>query len=544
MNIWKKLSNSVSQREWLIPIILAAFFILITLPGIDWGIPSGWNPDELIQRVIKALQGEWTFDETNFDYPSLPKYTMFWLGKLVLTLGFGDPDVMWAARALSVSLGAGTVALSYFVARRFGASILTAGLAALFVLSNSELAQHARYAHNDIYLVFFTLLAVWASLRFVQEEKRGWFYLSAFVVGLAASSKYNGGALLILPFALFAIQRGKDLFRDYLASIESGTIALLAAFAGYALGTPRALLWMGFYFKRVIPALQGHASYSYRPGRLSGLLRQFDILPRVFGEVMFILGLAAFIYFLARAWQIQRKTDIRAASTHLLLPLSILAFDIPIMFSFNYPQRFFLPFVPLFSILIALSAEKVWLWFKQRELQAGKWGLVTGLVLLLAFSFLRASSVFLLFQNDARIAASEFLASQPEGDSVEYTFYPPSINRQQFERAHNYPLSIIKLAGEEVPEGKIYEFNTGLEGINERQTQFLVIDNFTYRRFQDDYICELNLTECAFFSALLAEETDYVLIGNFAYELPDWLPEMRISFVNPEIRIYERAPLK
>ena len=308
MNIWRKFKSSVDRREWLIPIILSAFFILITLPGIEWGIPSGWNPDELIQRVLKALQGEWAFDQTNFDYPSLPKYAMFWLGKSVLNLGFGKAEVMLAARALSVSLGAGTVALSYFVSRRFGASILTAGLAALFVLSNSELAQHARYAHNDIYLSFFTLLAVWASLRFVQEERRGWFYLSAFIVGLAASSKYNGGALLILPFALFAIQRGKDLFRDFVASLEVGTIALLAAFAGYALGTPRALLWMSFYFKRVIPALQGHAFYSYRPGRLSGLLRQFDILPKVFGQAMFFLGLAAFVFFLALRI-IERKHD-------------------------------------------------------------------------------------------------------------------------------------------------------------------------------------------------------------------------------------------
>lgn len=536
----QKVSLFIKKREWLIPLVLGLAFVVITLPGIGWGLPDGWNPDELIQRVMKALHDEWVFDESNFDYPSLPKYAMFWLGHGVLGLGYGDAEVMWAARALSVVIGAGVVALTYALARRAGASIAGASLAAGLVLSSSEMAQQARYAHNDIYLTLFAVLVVWASLRFAQEERRGWFYLSCFFAGLAASSKYNGGALLLLPMMLYMLGRGKQLWREALPSAERLVLGTLAAGAGYALGTPRALLWMAFYFKRVIPALQAHASYGFQPGRNRGLVGQFGVLPKVFGEGLLLFGLAALIFLLVRGWKSYQHAGIKAAIPGLVVPLAVVAYDLPIMFSYNYPERFFLPLVPLFAVIMAQAVEAAWDWLRERARPAARRGLAAGLVLLFGYSFLRLASVALLFQNDARIAAGDFLSALPHNGSVEYTLYPPHIDRSQFGRAHNFPIYFIKVPGDAVPEGKIYAFNTGATGIEERGTQYLVIDSFTARRFEDATTCELDPADCAFFHDLEAGEAGYELIASFSYELPDWLPEVRISFVNPEIMIYKR----
>src|SRR5512146_1875712 len=92
------------KHEYIIPLALFLIFLAFTLPGISWGYPDGWHPDEIVTRVIWALHGEWKFSEINFDYPDLPQYVMLGLGKLVLALGYGDADVRIAARVLSAVL--------------------------------------------------------------------------------------------------------------------------------------------------------------------------------------------------------------------------------------------------------------------------------------------------------------------------------------------------------------------------------------------------------------------------------------------------------
>ena len=99
--------------------------------------------------------------------------------------------------------------------------------------------------------------------------------------------------------------------------------------------------------------------------------------------------------------------------------------------------------------------------------------------------------------------------------------------------------------GEEIgdpPPGKGYKkYNEGEAGLLSRGTDYLVVDNFTYDRFfTTPYYCETNPVECDFFQRLLAGESSYRLIAEFKYELPKFLPQMKISFVNPEIRVYER----
>lgn len=537
-----RIERIFSRYEWLIPLSLAVLFVLLTLPGIEWGLPDGWNPDELIQRVLKALQGQWVFDETNFDYPSLPKYAMFWLGRLIERWQLGETEIMLAARKLSVQLGAGVVVLSYAIARKLGASMRAATLGALLVLTNSELAQHARYAHNDIYLAFFVALAVWASIGILREGRsRGWLYVSAFIVGLAASSKYNGGIMLLLPIGLYLLWQGRAFWEDKRRILETLGLTGLFAFGGYALGTPKALFWMAFYFKRLIPALQNHALYGYRPDSQLGLLGQWSILPDVLGGGLAWAALLMLIVLLHSAWTCQQDGDKLGALKYLVLPSALLIYDLPIALAYNYPERFFLPMVALIGAGIAVAGDNLWHWLADKGWIWLRWLGALGLAAILTYSLARTISVRLLFQNDARIAASEFLAGLPPADSIEYTLYPPSLDRDKFKRAHNYPIFFVKIPGQQVPQGKIYEFNTGSAGIEERGTQYLAIDSFTYDRFEDDFTCELNPLDCEFFRALLAGETVYKEIAFFKYRLPDWLPEWHLSFMNPDIRVFERT---
>jgi hypothetical protein len=538
----QRLDGFLHKRAWVLPLALALVFFLVTVRGIEWGLPEGWNPDELVQQVVKALHGELVFDEENFDYPSLPKYAMYWVGRLALALGGGDREVMWAARLASVTLGAGLVALTYGLARRAGAGVYAAGLAALFVLTSSELAQHARFAHNDIYLAFFATLATWAALRYGQSGARGWFYAACFGVGLAASSKYNGGAQALVPAAFFFLHTGRGLWREALRSAETLALGAAAAYGGFALGTPRALFWMAFYFKRVTDALGRHALYGRTPDSVPGALGQWPRLADALGPVFFGLGLAGLAYFLARAFLALRSRDVPAAAPWLGLALAALALDLPILFSYNYPARFFLPLLPPLAVMAARMLEDLAAWAHGRGWTWARGALAAGLAVLLGYSFLRAVSVATLFANDARGPAGEFLADLPAGGIIEYTFYPPVIDRTQFDAARNYPLFFIKVPGDEVPPGKFFPYNTGAEGVADRQPTYLVIDSFTANRFQDDYVCGLHPLDCEFFRALAAGETEYERIGQFEYSLPGWLPRVPLSFLNPAITIYRRGP--
>src|SRR4030095_14205121 len=191
--------NFLEKYEFLIPLLLFIIFLALTLPGISWGAPNMWHPDEIVVRSIKALHGEWKFSEINFDYPDLPQYAMFWLGKIILALGQADKEVLIASRVLSAVLAGLTVVLTYVITRRVGGNIYVGGLSGLLLICVSEMEHNGRFAHNDTYLVFFTTLAVLFVVEYFKRRSKVWLYASFVTVGMAASSKYIGGSLVILP---------------------------------------------------------------------------------------------------------------------------------------------------------------------------------------------------------------------------------------------------------------------------------------------------------------------------------------------------------
>ena len=92
----------LEKYEFLIPLGLFILFLVLTLPGISWGAPAMWYPDEIVARSMKALfEPEYHFDEVNFDYPTLPQYVMYGLGKVILSLGYLDREILISARVLS-----------------------------------------------------------------------------------------------------------------------------------------------------------------------------------------------------------------------------------------------------------------------------------------------------------------------------------------------------------------------------------------------------------------------------------------------------------
>jgi hypothetical protein len=222
----------------------------------------------------------------------------------------------------------------------------------------------------------------------------------------------------------------------------------------------------------------------------------------------------------------------------------LLIFDLPFLISVNYIQRYFIPFVPFLSILGAFLLEDLLNITSKQRWKYASIGISVLVVIGISYSLLRLLSISLLFMNDARIPASEYMATiRGYQNTVEYTLYPPLIDKKQFYgAARNYPIYFVKYPGESVPTGGRFEYNQGEQGLIEREVDYLVIDSLTYSRFSDEYICQSNPIECDFFKKLLAGETSYQLVSEFKYTLPPYLPYVSMSAVNPEIKIYQQVP--
>jgi hypothetical protein len=535
------LKNAARFRyEFLIPLGLFLAFLAVTLPGIAWGAPEIWHPDEVVYIAINALQGETDFDSSNFNHPHLPIYLMLGLGKILVALGQTNEGVLIAARILSAVLTGLTIVLVYFITRRMGASAPIAGLSGLLLLSMSEMSHNGRFAHNDTFVTFFITLTFFFLVQYLAGNRKGWLYAGYFGAGLAISSKYSALSVALLPAALYLWLHRHELRKQALQVVETLFIGGALTFLGYAAGTPQALLWMAYYFKRVVPALIYNSNYGRQPGSVMGILGQYAVFAEGVGLALFVLFSAAFLwgcYRLVQAYRGKTEWDGPLA----LLMFAILVIDLPILQSYNFPIRFFLPLMPLFAVLGAFFIRDGFELIKSRGTAVHTRLAGILLALVLTASLARSISVMLLFLNDSRIPAMAFIVSLPAGTSLEHTQYTPGIPAHHFEREHNYPVFFIKAPDQEVPLHRSYTFNEGESGLVFRQTDYLIIDSFTAAKFEDPYICEMIPAECIFFTQLNSGRTDhYQLMKEFTYRLPPFLPQIKIAFVNPEIRIYER----
>jgi len=536
-----KIKTFIEKYEFIIPLGLFVLFLALTLPGISWGAPDGWHPDEIVGRSIKALfEPGYRFDEGNYDYPTLPQYVMYGLGKIVLALG--STNVLVAARTLSALLAGLTIVMAYILARRVGGSVYVAGLGALLLICVSEMEHNGRYAHNDIFLVFFTTLAVLCIVEYFKGQNKIWLYASLIAVGMAASCKYIGGSLVIVPLSIYLIEQRHNLWKQPLAIAETLFVGSVLTFLGYAVGTPKILFSMTYYVKRLLPALNWQVGYGKQPGSVRGFIGQYGAMANGLGLALILLFGMAFIWTCYEVIKSQRAKELKPG-THIglrgILVFAILVLDLPMLFSYNYQLRYFLTLMPLLAVLTAFFVQALYI----KTSQFGRFysTLVGGSVtLIVVYSFARIMSLMLLTMNDARIPASAFIQTLPFGASLEHTYYPPTLPEGHFGNEFNYPIYFIK-GNEPLPVSKQYKVNDGEHGLDDRQTDYLVIDSFTYDKFNDPYTCARMQVECDFFKQLATGRSNhYQLLKEFKYTLPPYLPQLNFGFVNPTIRIYER----
>jgi len=544
----KNFFASIKFWEIFPPFLIFILFLAASLPGISWGAPALWNPDELVWRVDSALRGELKFDvtEPDYNYPSLPKYVMYAIGSITYGLGRSAYAFIISARVFSALLGALAGVLIYYLARTLGARKRTATLAGVLYVLSGIAAENGHFAHNDLYLQFFTILCVFFVVKYQRTSLIYWLYLSFFMIGLAASCKYTGGSLIILPVLSYLSMNWTDVRSHGLAMTGRLFLGGLISYLGYGLGTPRAFVSPVKYFLSVFPALRNLTNYGFNSGTPYGLIGQWAIFESAVGTFCYYLFLISFLWFVVRwlLWLFGKSRFQNGLGPAVgIFFATVLVFDLPFMISINYIGRYFIPFIPFLAILSAFFLDEVTDLVRQMG-----WSFVRPVIWLtlmvgIVYSTLRLVSINLLFINDARIPATEYIASiRGYQTSIEYTLYPPYVEKRRFMRAHNYPIYFVEWEGDTVPTGGRFEYNLGEQGLLERDTDYFVIDSFTYDRFYTDSICATTPVECDFFKRLLdGNLKSFRLLKSFTYELPPYLPSVHLTAVNPEVYIYLRV---
>ena len=231
----------------------------LRLWAITFGLPYLEHPDEpfWIFAVLKMVK---TGDPNphDFIYPSLYYYinaaiylAYYAVGRLLAPPAWrpgrarpADRRVGQAAlrglllggRFFSVAAGCGTVALTFFIARRLTGRLSAATFAALLAAVSPILVTHDRFMAPDGPMTFFTTLTVAGAWLIYERGRWRDYVLSGVALGLAVGMKYNTAPFALAIVLAHFLRKGRWGLRDW-RWVAAGAISVLT----FLLTTPYAL---------------------------------------------------------------------------------------------------------------------------------------------------------------------------------------------------------------------------------------------------------------------------------------------------------------
>lgn len=254
----KKISHKIDFL--LVGIILLAF--LLRFIGIKHGFPFITHPDE--PAVVRSAMGiKFNPNPGHFDWPHLHYYLNYGVYFLfikfrgllqiltlrptlepVIPLFWRDPLVFYyISRMVSVFMGALTVWPIYLS----GKSLFNRRAGLFAALAFAIIPFHvwrSHYALVDVPTVFWLSWSLYFSTLIMKSPHIKNYILAGFFVGLAASTKYNGGLAAIMVFLahLMRVYEYEDEKLLSLSGIKLLVVSGIFAFLGFVLGTPYSVI--------------------------------------------------------------------------------------------------------------------------------------------------------------------------------------------------------------------------------------------------------------------------------------------------------------
>lgn len=447
----KKKSNLI-----LFGIIFCA--LVLRLVGITHGFPFIFHPDE--PTIIRSALGlRFNPNPKHFDWPHFYIYLNYFLymafskfrdilGALKLreSVGILFP-LMWddklifyyLTRCFSAILGALTVIPVYLSAKALfnrKASLIAAFCMAFLPFH----VWHSHYSLGDVPMVFLLSWGLYFSCLILNSPVLGLgpnfkpknYILSGFFIGLAASTKYNGGlSAFMVPVAHFLGILGKRQtdgekikivnFGGILALILSG----LGAFVGFLVGTPYALFDYKTFSRTDGP--QG-AFWQFSNVGSVGFEQHIKVqfLKELFINVSSNMGWVVIpIYVLTLGYLVYRiiKKKIESDEIKLVFLYSISFYLFWYISGFkNTRAHYYFIFYPFAAVIFGFSVSKVYEWLNTKLNARLKFiSLIFVFLICFPLVFFSARNSYAYFRGDTRNDMYVWLVSNINlGENIVY----------------------------------------------------------------------------------------------------------------------------
>ena len=243
------------QKEFAVIIVILFMAFLLRIWGIDYDLPYIYHPDEpgyiiISQNIFKTGDLNPHF----FNYPSLFFYInafayipYYLVGKLIgifrtpgdivppLSLAMGVtrapmPSAVLLGRFITVCFGIGTVGLGYIVGKRITGRVTVGALTSLIIAISPTNVWHSRLITPDTFVTFFALTSLLGATLIYQCGKRWHYIIAGICTGLTASTKYNGGLVIVTLLVAHFLRHRRESLKQvnlYLALFLCG-ISFLA----------------------------------------------------------------------------------------------------------------------------------------------------------------------------------------------------------------------------------------------------------------------------------------------------------------------------
>lgn len=267
------------------------------------------------------------------------------------------PYYYWG-RVTTALLGVLSILLVYAIGRRLHTPI--AGFWAAFVLCVTPLhVSHSHFAQVDVPVTFMCLLSVLFTVRAFQEDELKDWTLAGLFAGLAASTKYPQG-LVVLPCLLallFHPSREKRWsWTFWLGSVGIGVIS----FIGFVIGTPYAALDFFDFFEKGLAYEWKHYSSGHigAEGKANWQWYLWSLFDKNLGPTIAVAALIGFGFSVARP----NHQTLIVVSFPLVYFLFVSSF--PVRFS-----RQMMPVLPFVAIWAGAACDAFIRWLTERTSQ-------------------------------------------------------------------------------------------------------------------------------------------------------------------------------
>lgn len=261
---------------------ILALALALRLHGIWWGVPDlavsptepgaphyfSYHPDEwsILQPAVEQMNRRGDLNPHFFHYGTLYIYQVAASIALARRLGLVELTPAYTgflyvlARLVAVFLGVLTVWLTYLLGRRCYGRAVGWGAALLLALWPLHVV-HSHFAAVDVPVTFWITLSLLGAAHLLPAKAENgnspwaWLLTASGAAGLAASTKYNGGVVLLPVLgAIFLRWRQTPLPQRPSArggGLGWGAAAVAVAGAAFLLGTPYALLDFPHFWAQV-----------------------------------------------------------------------------------------------------------------------------------------------------------------------------------------------------------------------------------------------------------------------------------------------------